>query len=118
MYHISAKSQGNVVGIYIKGQLGFKDTQTLLPFLETCIRKHGDIRILVDLKDFKGIEFRGLLKVLFFVLKYRSRLDKKIVVTDQKWVKNWVKSFSLLFKTDIRYFRKENIEEAWEWVSK
>ena len=118
MYHISAKSQENVIGIHIERQLGVKDTQTLLPFLEMCIKKHGSIRVLGDLKDFKGIEFLGLLKVLLFVFRYRSRLDKKIVITDQKWVKNWVQFLSPFFKTDIQCFPKEKIEEAWEWVSK
>lgn len=118
MYHILTQSQENIIGLRIEGFLRAEDCKTLLPFIERKIIKHGAIRILSDLRDFRGIKFRGVLKAFPFAFKYSSRIDKKAVVTDQRWIYTWVKLLTPFFKTEIHCFPTLKEEEAWEWVKK
>lgn len=118
MYHILPKTKDNVIGISIEEQIGTKEYETLLPFIESMIKKYGKIRILADLKDLKSVEFRGILKVLSFLFKFSSQIEKKAIITNQKWIYTWAKFLAFFFKTEIQCFPVRKTEQAWQWIKK
>ena len=118
MYHILPKSIDNVIGIRVEGQMRTEDYETLLPFLLSMIKKYGTIRILFDLSDLKSIQFRGILKAFSYTLKFHSKIEKKAIITNQKWIYTWAKLLAPFFKTEVRCFSKNKIEQAWTWVKK
>jgi len=118
MYHILPKSEGNIIGVHVIGRMRRQDYETLLPFIEDVIHEHGTIRIVSDLRDFKGIEVLGVLKTLPFAFKYASHVEKEAVITDKGWVYTWAKILSPFFKTEVRCFPHSKVEEAWEWIKK
>ncbi len=116
MYNILPQSEGNIIGIQVKGRMRAQDYETLLPYIENMIAQHGSIRVLSDLRDYKGVEFRAILKTLPYAFKYRSKVEKKAVVTDEQWVYTWTKLLAPFFKTEIRCFPNSAIDQAWKWV--
>ena len=118
MYNILQESAGNIIGIRIKDHLRAEDYETLLPYIKDLVAQHGTIRILSDLRDYKGVEFRAALKALPYFFKYSSKVEKKAVVTDKHWIYTWTKLLAPFFKTEIRCFPSTEMDQAWEWVSK
>ncbi|MBY0500403.1 MAG: STAS/SEC14 domain-containing protein [Alphaproteobacteria bacterium] len=117
MYHILPESNGNTIGIRVEGQLSVDDYATLLPFVTEVIDHHGNIRILSDLRDFKGTNIRAMAKAICYLYKYASRVEKKVIIADEQWVYNWARLLGPLFKTEVRCYPSSKIERAWEWVS-
>jgi len=118
MYHVSHKSHTNVIGITIKDQLGVDDMKTLLPFMRRSINTHGKIRLLLDLRDFQGVESKGVLKIFRVGFKQRFHVEKKAIIADQHWIYLWGKCLFLFSKTEVRCFPSHDEEKAWEWISK
>lgn len=118
MYHILSESHDNVIGIRIDGYMCAEDYDTLLPFLRNFIAHYGTIRIVSDLRGFKSVSFWGILKTLPFAFKYSSCVEKKAVITDQRWIYTWLRILSPFFQTDVRCFPPSKAEEAWEWARK
>jgi len=118
MYHILPKSKDNVIGIRVEGKMRTKDYETLLPFIESMIKKYRTIRILADLSDLKGVELRGILKVLPYTFKFSSKIEKKALVTNGKWLYTWAKLLAPFFKTEVRCFPNTKVEQAWKWINK
>ena len=118
MYHILPKSKGNVIGIRVEGWMSAKDDATLLPFVENKIKEYGTIRILLDLRKYKGSELSGILKSIPYAFKFISKVEKEAVITDQKWIYTWAKLFAPFFKTKARCFPSTAVEQAWNWVEK
>jgi len=116
MYHILPESEGNLIAIRVEGIMRLKDYKTLLPFIKTAIRKHGTIRSISDLRNFKNVEFRGILKMLPYAFKYSSRIEKNAIITDIHWIHTLNKVLSPFFSTQLRCFPNSEIEKAWEWV--
>jgi len=118
MYHILSESHDNVIGVRIENYMSAEDYDTLLPFLTSVIARYGTIRIVTDLREFKGVSFKGILKTLPFAFKYSSCVDKKAIITDQRWVYTWARVLSPFFQTDVRCFPPSKAEEAWGWAAK
>ena len=118
MYHILPESKDNVIGIRVEEEMRTNDYETLLPFIESMIKKYGTIRVLLDLSDLKGIEFRGILKIVPYTFKFNSKVEKNAIITNQKWIHVWAKLLAPFFKTKVNCFSTRKAEQAWVWVKK
>ena len=104
MYTVLPESKNGFIYMRIEGGIGSQDAKTLLPYLKYRIEQHGAIRVLIELKDFTGVETLGILRTLPFSLKYGKHIEKKAFVADEKWVHTWVHLLSPLSKTKVRCF--------------
>lgn len=118
MYHILPESEGNLIAIRVEGIMRAEDYKTLLPFIETAIREQGTIRILSDLRNLKSVEFRGIFNTLPYAFKYRSKVEKKAVITDMRWIYILTKLSSPFFTTQVRCFPSSEVNKAWAWIKK
>jgi hypothetical protein len=118
MYNILPETKGNNIAIRVQGYMNSQDIKTLLPYLKHRIEQHGRIRILVELRNVNGIEMLAILRTLPFSFKYSKRVEKKAVVTDERWVYTWANLLSPLSKTQVRCFPNKDMEKAWDWVRK
>jgi len=118
MYHILPESKRNVIAIRVEGYMRNQDYQSLLPFIEELIKKHGTIRILMDLRDCEGADFRGVLKVLPHAFRLSPKVGKEAIITDVKWIPLLVKLAGSFFKTEVRCFQSTETSKAWIWIKK
>ena len=118
MYHILPQSHDNIIGIRVIDEIRSEDYETLLPFVEEMIKEHKSIRLLIDLEEFKGIQFLTVMRNVPLTFKYRNSVEKKAIITDQNWVSTWAQILSPFFQTLVRCFARENYEDAWEWIER
>lgn len=116
MYNILPETKGHIIVIRIKESLTSQDHKTLLPYLKKRTEENGKIRLLIELQDFEGVEFLGLLKMLSYLLKHGKHIEKKAIITDEEWISRWTSLLSPLSKAKIRCFSTTKDEEAREWV--
>lgn len=108
----------NVVGYKVEGKVNEADYESVGPELDQMVAEHGNLRMLVDLQDFEGIEPGAVLADLKLDMKHRNNVEKLAVVGDRKW-EEWMTMLSRPFTTgEVRYFDGPQVEEAKEWVSR
>ncbi len=93
---------------------GYSDN--FLPKLEEMIEKHGEIRVLVHYKDFKGWETEAAQQDMFFSAALGKKMTKIALVNPPK-----TEVFQRTMKKDLingelKFFNDEDLENAIKWV--
>ena len=103
-------SSGNILGFRIRGKLSEADYQDLLvPEMERAMKEYPKIA---------GWTVGGAFEDFLLGLKF-SAVEKMATVIDESW-DEWMtplfKAFTTLTQTELRFFKKERLAEAWEWI--
>ncbi len=106
----------NIFAFQAIGKLTQEDYQEFLPQLEELIRKHGRISMLVELIDFEGWEPKAAWEDFRFGMTHDRDFDRIAIVGDSKWEKAMVALANLVSRTRMRFFQREDIDQAWEWL--
>lgn len=113
---LTEKNDGRVLEVMISGKLSHADYEIFVPECERLIKKHGKIRVLVEMADFHGWEAAALWDDIKFDVKHFSDIEKIAMVGETKWEKG-MSVFCKPFTTaKIRYFDRAAITEARTWL--
>ena len=88
MIEILKESEGNILGIKVRGRMTDKDyEQVLIPRLEGVIKDYGRIRVIfVAADDFEGFEVKAMMDdVKFGLVEGGFHLEKMAVVGGSEW---------------------------------
>lgn len=113
------QSSGNVLGFRLGGKLSEADYHDLLvPEMEKVMNEFPKIRVVWVMEGFEGWTVGGAWEDFLLGLKF-SAVEKMATVIDESW-DEWMtllfKAFTTLTRTEIRFFKKERLDEAWEWI--
>lgn len=106
----------NVFAVRATGKLNLEDYQQFLPELESRIGETTQVSLLMELDDFHGWTLDAAREDFQFGTRFDEKIARIALVGDklwQRWMSIMAKPF---FGGDIRYFARENISEAWEWL--
>jgi hypothetical protein len=112
-------SSGNVLGFRLWGTLTEADYRDILtPEIEKTLTDHPKIRVLITLERFEGWTVGGAWEDFTFALKLPSVERMALVVDDtwDEWMTWLAKAFATFTKTEIRFFRQDRNQEAWDWI--
>ena len=118
MYHILRETKNHIIAIQVEDYMSAQDYKTILPYLKCRIGQYGSIRILIELKNFKGVEMLGVIQSLPYIFKYMWHVEKEVFITNEDWINTWVNLFTPFVKTKIRCFPSAQREQAWKWLQK
>lgn len=91
--------------------------EVFMPPLRRAIEEYGVIRLFVDISDLQseGIgamddDVREDSRVLY--------IERQAIVGDEEWERklNYVDHFFLFPNSDLRFFRKNCEQDAWDWI--
>ena len=106
----------NVLHVKVTGTLQESDYEQFVPVVEGIIKTHGKVRVLVEMTDFEGWDFKGLWEDIKFDAKHFNDIERVAMVGEEKWQK-WMTSFCKPFTTaEVRFFPPDQLEEAKAWV--
>jgi SpoIIAA-like len=112
------ESSGNIIGFRIHGKLSKEDyTDIFIPEIQRIIGTHEKARLLLHMKHFGGWTLGGAWEDFLNAPKFFS-VERMAVVVDESW-DEWMTWLFRLFAAigiDIRFFREERLQEAWNWV--
>ncbi len=118
MYHILSKSDESTIGIQLRHWVETKDLATLIPYLKDIIKQDNMIRVLLELKDYKGTTFSAIFKTLLFLFINGTYVEKFAIVTDDVSVIKWLETLAFFSKLQIRFYPLTSLDPAWEWIKK
>lgn len=114
---IPTHDEGSTLAIRASGKLTHQDYQSFLPKLEEKIKQAGKVSLLLELDNFSGWDLKAAKDDFTFALKHMGDLERIAIVGDKSW-EHWMtimaKPFLLL--GSVRYYNKEQLQEAWGWL--
>jgi hypothetical protein len=114
-----AESSGNVIGFRLAGRLTEADYLDILtPEIEKSIHEYSRINVLLLMENFEGWTVGGAWEDFTLGPKFRD-VEKLAVVVDKTWDEwmTWLfRVFTAVTGTKLRFFRKERLTEAWDWL--
>lgn len=106
----------NLMEVTASGKIAKEDYAKILPIIDEMIENYGKPKFLFILHDFDGWKFDALLEDLKYDLKHAKSYGPIAVVGENNWQK-WGTKFSGLFTpSEMKFFDKNSINEAKEWI--
>lgn len=93
---------------------GFKNN--FLPHLESLLKTSGEIRLLVDYADFRGWEAQAALEDFETFFKFGTKIKKMAFVSPPEKEIFKLKINRPLIGGEIRFFNKDELDVALDWV--
>jgi universal stress protein A len=114
MLTIEPHTPDNVVVARARDKLTHEDYEDFRTEIEEMIRRHGSVRVLLDLKDFQGWDLRAAWDDLKLGLQHLRQFDRCAILGETSWEK-WLTSLAKpLFR--VEFFDRNQREEAWRWL--
>jgi hypothetical protein len=109
-------ANGKIVVIKLAGKLTNEDYEHFVPEVEGLIKKHGKLRILVQMHDFQGWTAGALWQDIKFDLKNFRHIKRLALVGERAW-EHGMAAFCKPFTTaTIRYFDRSQADQAEAWI--
>ncbi len=105
-----------VVEIVVEGKITATDISNVITEVETDLAKYDKLRVLEDIRDFKGIDPLALWIDLKQISKIQH-ISHAAIVADAKWVKTVAEAIGGLYPFEMKVFERSQIEEAREWLA-
>lgn len=118
MFEILDQSTSNCIGVRVTGKVAGADYGTLVERLDEAIEAYGDVNMLVQVEDLRGVEDWDAVKADFdFGFGPYRNVGRCAFVSDKKWHK-WIIKIMDPFtrRTEERYFESSEIDQAWTWA--
>ncbi|HID46936.1 MAG TPA: hypothetical protein EYP34_14450 [Chromatiaceae bacterium] len=110
--------EDNIYAFKATGKLTDEDYQQFLPRLTTLIHKYGPLSLLIELEDFQGWEQKAAWEDMQYGLQHDDDFDRIAIVGENRWQK-WMTALGNLFThTKIRFFMRDELQQAWDWLRK
>jgi hypothetical protein len=107
--------QGCVSKVVASGVLTRADHVAFLDHLRELFGKRGKVRVLIELKDFRGWGGRAGWDDPTLQLRYEDAVSRLAIVgeaKDHSWMDLMAQPFA-----NVRYFHPEEWDEAWRWAT-
>jgi hypothetical protein len=92
--------------------------QKFLNALNDRLSTHEKVSLVLELHDFEFHgDFEAARKDFTFGLGDYKKLHRAAFVANQKWLEWWIKLVGPFTRTEEKYFRENQFEEAYAWAS-
>jgi len=112
----SEEDGGKLLYVHASGKLGEKDYARFMPEIERLIRRHVELRMLVDITGFQGWDAGGLWEELKGAVKYFSAMQQCAVIGDKRWEQTVTEMGKPFTRGELRYFDHSGMAEARKWL--
>lgn len=110
------ESHDNLLGYRIAGKLKKVNYETIDLDMNALIEKYKQVRLLMQLDDFRGIAPAALWSDYEFGREYRNAITKLAVVGDTR-LAAWASRFSKPFYAQaVAHFDSNALGDAWKWL--
>ena len=108
---------GNAVKIKAPEKLKADDFLQFAPQIDSLIKQHGQIRLLIDASGFHGWENLGAFEThAGFVKDHQQKIERIAVIAAHDWQHWLIGVFRLFVHPEARSYDKSHETEARQWI--
>jgi hypothetical protein len=108
---------GRVLVIRLGGKLTKPDYERFVPEVERLIRRHGKVRMLIQMHDFHGWRLSALWDDINFDLRYFAHIERLALVGESKWEEGMAAFCKPFTAATVRYFDEAKSGESVNWIN-
>lgn len=106
-----------IVTLIFKDTLKKEDYEHFVPMVEKIMESRDKIRMLIELRDFKGWSVGALWEDTKFGLSHFNDIDRLAIVGDKQWEKTMAAFIKPFTTATVKYFDLEALDEANVWIT-
>ncbi len=114
---IEGHSWDNILTMHLSGKLTKDDYDRFVPEIESMIKAHDKVSILVVLDDFHGWTTAAAWEDAKFGLRHYSDVERMAMVGDKRWEKGMALLLKPFTKAKVKYFDISEIAAAKAWIT-
>ncbi len=84
--------------------------------IESLMAMYGKVSVLFDAVGAVKYDFKIVIEDFDFYQKYKDKLGRVAIVSDGKFEKWFLNTFSKFSNTEIKHFESDKIEAARKWI--
>ena len=116
MLMLLPESAGDLVCLKGLGKLTDEDLKDMMPRLEAVIAAHSRLRLLADLTEFDGWDWRAAWDDVAFGIKHWDKVTKIALIGDPSWENLVAKIADKFSPVDVRSFSTVEAGNALDWI--
>lgn len=109
-------NDGKMLEVQLRGKLGKHDYEQLVPVVERLVKKHGKIRLLVEMHDFHGWTASALWQDIKFDAKHFNDIERVAMVGESAWQHGMALFCKPFTGAKIQYFDRTAMDQARAWL--
>jgi len=113
------ESEGQILGVKISGKVSLEMEKEWIKEFEKIIDEHGKASALVFLDDHARWGLKAGIEDIRWLFIHMKNIDKIAIVADSnfwKWYVALDRPFGKLVGISEKYFKPEDMSEAWKWL--
>jgi hypothetical protein len=107
---------GRVLEIHVTGKLEHEDYERFIPELERLVEEHGKIGVLFNMVEFHGWDAQAFWDDVKLDFRHHADFLAIAMVGDKAWQKGMATFCKPFTSAEIRYFDRQNLEDARRWI--
>lgn len=115
---LSEEPGGTVVTLVFKDKLRTADYDHFVPQVEKIMESREKIRMLIQLKDFKGWTVGALWEDTKFGIMHFNDVERLAIVGEKQWEKTMTQFIKPFTQAEVRYFDMAELSSAQAWISR
>ena len=107
-------------GIYVltaSGELSRQDYNGFVPEFRRVVGARRSVRLLLDLRGFRGWTLPALWDELEFDIAHRGQFERMAIVADSTWLAWATKLARPFLGAEMRFFAPDEIDRARDWLA-
>ncbi|WP_442510383.1 STAS/SEC14 domain-containing protein [Novipirellula sp. SH528] len=114
--NLHAEANGKLLILKLSGKLKKEDYAHFTPEVEQAVKKHGKIRMLVEMHDFHGWTLGAVWEDIKFDVHHYSHIERLAFVGDKKWEAGMATFCKPFTAATVRYFDETKSDAASLWI--
>jgi hypothetical protein len=110
------ESSGNAIGYKVVGAITKADYEQMMPEVEALVQNEGNIRLLLDMEEFRTEKAEAWGADLKFGRAYRKKIDKLAFIGNKKWEEWLAKLADPFYAREAKFFHTSDVDSAWAWL--
>lgn len=108
--------QDDYVNVVLHDKVSREDYSNILPQLEGRIASRSNVRLLLELDDFRGWEALALPQELKMDFKFRKSFSRIAVVGESRLEAYVTRLAAIFISGEVRFFERNQLQMAREWI--
>ena len=110
-------SEGKLLHVKVTGKLTKEAHEAFAPLVDEQIEEHGKVRILFEMRDFRGWTAGALWEDLEFDFKHWKDIERLAIVGESKWEAGMAAFCKPFTTAKIQYFDHAKLDAARSWIA-
>ncbi|GAB6145481.1 SpoIIAA family protein [Desulfocicer niacini] len=108
---------GTIVRLIFTDTLKKEDYEHFVPMVEKIMESRDKIRMVIELRDFKGWSAGAMWEDTKFGLSHFNDIERLAIVGDKQWEKTMTVFIKPFTTATVKYFDLDALDAANAWIS-